>query len=99
MPSLERLVLESNPRAFGDLSVLAYLSRTLRELTLEDCDEIKGDFMVFKTFSNLEVLNLSRSKVIGDVDLLVVTDFPNAKQLHLPKVSCRLPKQLVFCLC
>ncbi|EJK72664.1 hypothetical protein THAOC_05781, partial [Thalassiosira oceanica] len=87
MPNLENLVLESNPRAFGDLSVLACLSGTLRELTLKDCDEITtGDFMFLRTFPNLEVLNLSHCKVIGDVELLAVTDFPNAKQLHMPKV-------------
>ncbi|EJK73513.1 hypothetical protein THAOC_04859, partial [Thalassiosira oceanica] len=62
MPNLENLVLESNPRAFGDLS---------------------GPGL---TFPNLEVLNLSHCKVIGDVELLAVTDFPNAKQLHMPKV-------------
>ena len=84
-PKLEELFFGRNQSVSGNIRSLRVLKDTLRELTLEDCPNVDGNFMALADFPQLRSLHLDNSAVTVDIGDLVNGDF------------ARLEELLVFC--
>ena len=85
VPLLEVLSVYGCEKLSGDLKSLVVLKDTLRELFLNSCANVRGNFMELASFPRLESVNLERTGVVGDVRYLRVQHFPGLKgNIDLP---------------
>jgi hypothetical protein len=71
MKDLEKLILFNAQHVKGDVSSISNLTK-LKTVEFAACQGIGGDIGVFSNFQDLENLDLTYTKVSGDIDVLAV---------------------------
>lgn len=84
-PSLKELHVRCSPFLRGSVGTLRALKNTLEQVTITDCDNIRGNFMDLADFPRLTHLNLKSTAVTGDVREISGNDFLRLRRIILPK--------------
>lgn len=82
-PNLKILFCVNNESLTGTLDNLRVLRRTLKVLNLSGCKEVTGSLNDLFDFPVLEKVNLSGTKVTGDIRHITSSDFVSIKELNV----------------
>jgi hypothetical protein len=88
LPLLKVLYCWSNEKVSsvtGTINSLRVLKDTLQKVTIVNCPNVGGNLMDLADLPHLEVLDLSRTAVTGDIRDIKANDFSALKRLDLPK--------------
>jgi Leucine-rich repeat (LRR) protein len=88
-PKVEELFFGNNNSnsVSGNIRSLRVLKDTLRELTLEDCPNVDGNFMALADFPHLRSLHLDNSALTVDIGELLNGDFARLKSLSPSEIQ------------
>jgi hypothetical protein len=85
LPLLKEFNCEYNYSLTGNISSLRVLKDTLEKVTINDCDNVEGNFMDLADFPHLEELDLDDTGVTGDIRDIGENGFSMLERLALPK--------------
>mmetsp|Transcript_5304 Transcript_5304/g.11506 ORF Transcript_5304/g.11506 Transcript_5304/m.11506 type:complete len:394 (+) Transcript_5304:39-1220(+) len=84
-PLIEDLCFSAAGHIKGDITSLLPFKDTLRNVTIENCPRISGDFMSLAGFPLLKKIDIKITPITGDVRKINDGDFPTLQILNLPK--------------
>jgi hypothetical protein len=79
--TMEDLFFGINKSVSGNIRSLRVLKDTLRELTLEACPNVEGNFMALSDFPHLRSLHLDDTAVVIDIEDISNGDFARLEEL------------------
>lgn len=83
LPKLEKLVCSQSTELTGDLKSLRVLINSLSEIFLAGCDHVDGSLMTLADFPKLQKIDLTGTKVTGDIRDIGPHDFISIKEMNL----------------
>jgi hypothetical protein len=83
LPKLEKLACSQSTELTGDLKSLRVIMNSLSEICLRGCERVGGSLMTLADFPKLQKIDLTGTKVTGDIRDIGPNDFISIKEMNL----------------